>query len=135
MFLFSFKLDVTLRAHMLNIHKRTFEQICEICAKTFKTKQGFRDHLLTHNDTLATRVQCSYCGAWLKNKVSLKTHVRRSHKSSPQKCKFCDKIKPNQAALNSHILVVHTKPSHQCTICDKSFTKPISLTVKIMRFN
>lgn len=90
---------------------------------------GFREHLSTHNDSYETRVQCSYCSAWLKNRVSLKTHVRRTHKSTPKKCPYCEKIKPNQQSLTSHILVVHTKPSHQCTICDKSFTKALSLTV------
>lgn len=127
-----FKLQVTLKHHIASVHERAYSQICEICAKTFKTKQGFREHLSTHNDTDETRVQCSYCGAWLKNRVSLKTHVRRTHKSTPKKCPYCDKIKPNQQSLTSHILVVHTKPTHQCNICDKSFTKALSLTVSRM---
>lgn len=124
-----FKLQLTLKNHIASVHERSYCQICEICAKTFKTKQGFREHLETHKDTEETRVQCSYCNAMLKNRVSLKTHIRRSHKSTPKKCPFCDKIKPNQQSLTSHIMVVHTRPTHFCTICDKSFTKALSLTV------
>lgn len=128
-FRFRFKLPVTLKHHIASVHERAYLAVCEICAKTFKTKQGFREHLLTHNDTDETRVECAYCKAMLKNRVSLKTHIRRTHKSSPKKCPHCEKIKPNQQSLASHILVVHSKPSHQCTICDRSFTKALSLTV------
>lgn len=105
-----------------------FEQICDICAKTFKTKQGFQEHLAAHTDTEATRVQCNYCRAWLKNRSSLNKHIK-THTDQPQKCEICNKMKPNRAALNHHKRTVHSAPIHQCNICDKTFKRSLALTV------
>lgn len=127
-FNFSFKLEQTLKTHILNVHHRINEQICDICAKIFKSKEGFQDHMLSHMDTEEPRIQCNYCGVWLKNKGSLNKHIK-THTDTPQMCDICHKIKPNRSALNHHKRIVHSEATHHCTICDKTFKRLLALTV------
>lgn len=117
-----------MKLHVLKVHQRIHEQICDVCARVFYTKEGFQHHLLSHQQIEETKVQCSYCGEWLKNRGSLSKHVKR-HTDTPQKCKFCDKVKPNRSALTHHVRLVHRKAAYPCTLCDKTFKRPLALTV------
>lgn len=124
----SFKLEQTLKMHILKVHKRVEERICDICAKIFKSKEGFQDHMLSHGDTEEPRVQCTQCGTWLKNKGSLKKHIR-AHTESPQTCTICHKVKSTRSSLRNHMQVVHSEAIYECTICKKRFRRQLTLTV------
>lgn len=125
---FSFKSEHILKTHILKVHDRIDQRICDVCAKLFKTKEGFHEHMISHMGIEEPRVQCRYCGAWLKNRGSLNKHIKL-HTDSPQECEICHKIKPTRAALNHHKRVVHGDAIHQCTICDKTFKRLLVLTV------
>lgn len=125
-FSFRYKTYSILRGHILTDHVKAYEQVCDICAKVFKTKQNFKDHMMTH--TNESRIQCSHCGTWLKNKLVLRKHIRL-HKAKPKTCQICQCVKPNQAALSSHMRAVHGEAKNKCTFCDKAFIKKIALRV------
>lgn len=122
-----------MKTHVLKVHHRSEEQICHVCARIFKTKEGFRDHLLTHTGTTEPKVQCNYCGAWLKNRGSLNKHIK-THTDSPQKCTQCDKVAPHRSALLKHIRSVHNDPIHKCSLCGKNFKRLLSLTARFNEF-
>lgn len=70
--------------HILKVHERIDQRICDVCAKVFKTKEGFQDHMKTqHMGIEEPRVQCTFCGAWLKNRGTLNKHMK-IHTDSPQ---------------------------------------------------
>lgn len=127
----SFKSDHILKMHILKVHERIDQRICDVCAKVFKTKEGFQDHMKTqHMGIEEPRVQCTICGAWLKNRGTLNKHMK-IHTDSPQVCDICHKMKPTRTALNHHKRLVHGDASFHCTICKKTFKRQLSLTVSL----
>lgn len=120
--------------HILKVHERIDQRICDVCAKVFKTKEGFQDHMKTqHMGIEEPRVQCTICGAWLKNRGTLNKHMK-IHTDSPQVCDICHKMKPTRTALNHHKRLVHGDASFHCTICKKTFKRQLSLTVSLKFF-
>lgn len=118
-----------MKMHILKVHERIDQRICDVCAKVFKTKEGFQDHMKTqHMGIEEPRVQCTFCGAWLKNRGTLNKHMH-IHTDSPEVCDICHKIKPTRTALNHHKRLVHGDASFHCTICKKTFKRQLSLTV------
>lgn len=118
-----------MKMHILKVHERIDQRICDVCAKVFKTKEGFQDHMKTqHMGIEEPRVQCTFCGAWLKNRGTLNKHMH-IHTDSPQVCDICHKMKPTRTALNHHKRLVHGDASFHCTICKKTFKRQLSLTV------
>lgn len=94
------------------------------------TKEGFQDHMKTqHMGIEEPRVQCTFCGAWLKNRGTLNKHMK-IHTDSPQVCDICHKLKPTRTALNHHKRLVHGDAAFHCTICKKTFKRQLSLTVR-----
>lgn len=124
----SFKLEQTLKTHISKVHERAEERICDICARIFKSKEGFQDHMVSHREKEEPRVQCTHCGIWLKNKGSLNKHVKM-HTEKPQTCKICHKVKPTRSALKNHMQIVHGEAIYECTICGKKFKRQLTLTV------
>ena len=120
-----------LRIHETNKNPKT--EICEYCAKTFKSRKELLSHIRSmhmENSIRREKVQCQICDAWLSNRYTLKEHMVR-HNSGPQKCNQCDKISPNQHALCTffiHILIVSSQrfgivnrnASFQCAMFGKS---------------
>lgn len=130
-FVFSFKSEHIMKMHILKVHERIDQRICDVCAKVFKTKEGFQDHWNTqHLGVDEPRVQCNICGAWLKNRGTLNKHMR-IHTDKPQVCDICNKEKPTRTALNHHKRLVHGDALFPCTICDKVFKRQLSLTEHI----
>lgn len=120
-----------MKAHKLKVHERIDQRICDVCAKVFKTKEGFQEHMLSHSDVKEPRLECNYCGASLKNRGSLNKHMKL-HTETPVECDICHKTKPTRSALNHHKRIVHGDAIHQCTICDKTFKRLLVLTVLML---
>lgn len=130
---FSFKSEYIVKYHKLKVHERIDQRICDICARVFKTKEGYQDHLLAHSGIEEPRVQCEYCGAWLKNTKTLGKHIKL-HTDGPQLCPICNKVKRNKTSLKNHMRLVHSGSNFPCTICDKKFKRMLALTVSLIRF-
>lgn len=116
----------------LKIQTEDSQEICEFCAKQFRTKVDVEKHIRkVHSPDGKPRpiFKCEICDATLTNQYTLKTHMIK-HSSDPKKCPHCYKLSPNEEALNQHIKKNHwQKPIHKCNLCDKSFKEITSLKV------
>lgn len=62
---FSFRSGRLLLAHIRQVHELAQEYVCEVCARQFKNKQTFHNHVkYEHSETPPSKVQCDICGAW-----------------------------------------------------------------------
>lgn len=145
-----FALPSILMSHIRGIHEFANVNVCEICAKVFKSKAQWARHtLMEHSEEKPEKVQCSICQRWydlrirfsyflltnfifrLKTEISLYGHMQRYHDHEPVNCHLCGKVSKNKYALRSHIRYVHeTKREHECSVCGKAFRKPVELKVK-----
>lgn len=116
--------------HIRQIHDKVYTCICDICAKSFKTKMHFLSHYkLVHSAPELIRVQCLICMKWIANEPALKKHVRLNHADpGPHICGECGKEAPTKHALISHERYVHKSlRKFKCNYCVKAFKKPIHL--------
>lgn len=125
-----FKSHHILKYHKLKVHEGIEQRVCDICARVFKTKEGYQSHVAAHMGTVEARKQCNLCGVWLKTQKILNKHIKM-HTDLPQKCPFCDKVKHNKTSLSHHIRAVHRVARYPCTICDKTFKRMVALTEHI----
>jgi hypothetical protein len=71
---------------------------CSKCSKTFKSRSGYHNHLLTYK---IENYECNICGKKFKYKTSLNNHTTR-HQNIIYKCNICDKTYYNKRTLTSH---------------------------------
>lgn len=62
--LHSFANNSILQTHIRGVHENTSVYICEICAKSFKSKSLFERHGLLHSNVEQPRIQCHICNQW-----------------------------------------------------------------------
>ncbi|XP_054273697.1 zinc finger protein 90-like [Macrosteles quadrilineatus] len=105
--------------HMLTHTTDKTEWKCKECDKEFKNLQSFNRHKSAHSDE-KTAV-CEECGAVLKNKMTLYIH-KLKHKEKQHMCQLCDKLFQTKNLLNRH-MTVHLNPSHRCSICNRVFSR------------
>ncbi|KAJ6641728.1 1,5-anhydro-D-fructose reductase [Pseudolycoriella hygida] len=115
-----------LASHIRGVHEFAFAHVCDICARVFKSKHVFQNHMQEHSTITRPKMQCNVCGAWLKHEESLRKHLKR-HQDTFANCPICNKVLQNKHSLGNHIRSVHGERSHQCTMCDKAFKKAIVL--------
>lgn len=54
-----------LTSHIRGVHQNAYLQICDICARVFKSKQVFEFHRDSNCGTdMQRKSQCNICGAW-----------------------------------------------------------------------
>lgn len=73
-------------------------------------------------------IKCKICDRVLKNVLTLKQHMRLSHrqKGGPKsQCEHCGKVFWLPSELNRHVAQVHNgeerERKHACPMCDKKF--------------
>lgn len=114
-----------LTAHMRSKHSSDI-YMCEICAKTYKTKESYLMHVKSHSEK-APKFQCSLCNQKYTTQAGVRRHMIR-HQNETVPCPHCDKLSPNKLALKAHIQFSHKLTrSHLCQICDRGFKRLISL--------
>jgi len=73
---------------------------CTVCEKTFKRMSEMNNHMQIHSNVTYT---CDLCGLISKNRVSLRTHVRRVHKRDLRhRCEQCGKGFMSNYDLEDH---------------------------------
>ncbi|XP_055918365.1 zinc finger protein 729-like [Eupeodes corollae] len=121
-----FPTNATLKAHLKQVHTTMYDRMCEICAKLIRGKAAFKRHVEEHEGIVHPQVQCTQCGAWLKDKRNLRKHVVTQHLNDDKNysCDVCGKKAPSKGALQSHMRYVHQLSRiFKCTFCEKSFKK------------
>lgn len=53
-----------LQTHRRGVHENSNVHMCEVCAKTFKSKLYFEQHRLEHKAEKRPKVQCDICKVW-----------------------------------------------------------------------
>ncbi|XP_054276729.1 zinc finger protein 658B-like [Macrosteles quadrilineatus] len=66
---------------------------CEICGKTYKSREIYKRHLRNHSDEKPFK--CDVCGAAFKQRVTLKTHSRVHNSVGKYICNRCSRIVRN----------------------------------------
>uniref|UniRef100_A0A182ISK1 C2H2-type domain-containing protein n=1 Tax=Anopheles atroparvus TaxID=41427 RepID=A0A182ISK1_ANOAO len=111
--------SLSLRTHMINMHGKRENHICDSCGKEFRTRQAFDRHVNLHMGVDVTeQVQCAMCSKWLNSKRALKVHIKHVHTEAGQtfKCDLCTHECPNSRALANHKQRVHVEERFECEI-------------------
>lgn len=124
----SFNHKPSLYAHIKTVHEQPTSHMCEICARTFKTREGFQSHKISHMEKPPPRVSCHICGKKMKNRDTLNQHLlRHKHENDLHTCDICNREFNCKKRLNQHRKYVHAPAQLKCEHCDKMFKRPICL--------
>lgn len=121
--------NARLKHHLDYTHTTNYSEICEVCSKTFRTRNAIDEHMKTHLRRDEDRIRCEICGHYLADRKSYNRHLRNHNTEQfDNTCKYCGKRSPNQNALKKHIKYVHEmEKTYQCKYCDKSFKRSRNL--------
>src|SRR4051812_27399837 len=110
-------------------HSTNHIEICEICSKTFRTKNAIEEHMKTHARRAEDRIRCEICGHFLADLKSYNRHVKNhATEELDNTCSYCGKKSPNRNALKKHMKYVHEmSKTFQCRYCEKCFKRPRNL--------
>ncbi|XP_044267881.1 zinc finger protein 79-like isoform X14 [Tribolium madens] len=98
--------------------KPVFVDPCDICGKTFKQKNGLKDHLVMHSKYF----HCEKCGTTHKKLIDYVTHMRIHNDEMNFKCIFCDYNTDNIVQISDHLKSRHDQEKpYTCDICKKHF--------------
>ena len=89
--------------------------ICDICNRSFNSKQAHKYHQSHHDDQ---KFQCNDCGKQFSQKSNLTTHIKGVHTNVKHKCDQCGREYYNKVSLYSHIKSAHENKKYHCTMCD-----------------
>ena len=79
---------------------------CEICAKSFQSKQSFSNHKETHKEVPSP---CDICTKVFKSSRNLKQHKSTVHTENIFNCNECPKKFSTTANLRDHVKKTHEK--------------------------
>ena len=84
-----------LKKHVGSRHTNSNQEICDLCGKSFNTKEKLRRHLETHSDISQ---KCPVCGKLSRN---LKRHLFVVHKQTYH-CPECPRVFQAQLGVDAH---------------------------------
>ena len=97
-----------LKTHEARKHTKfiqeTFPKQCDLCAKTFETKEELEKHIITHSYKCQENLQfkCNECDFWCPNTESIEAHIKKHH-SENVTCGICDYKADNIESLETHV--------------------------------
>ena len=90
---------------------------CNECGVMVK-KKNMNRHILTHREAT---IKCNLCDKTFRTKDSLNQHLKTHEKPVEIKCTMCTGVFYSKSSLNSHIKAKHEKIRHLCPYCKKRF--------------
>ena len=113
---------------------------CEICEKSFASKQVRERHIQEIHGNPERNHKCPICEAMFVREENMITHKAAIHdKSLPLlKCQVCEKVFQRRGALNRHVREVHerkVKVAYDCPVstCHDEFARKDNLERHITR--
>lgn len=103
---------------------------CELCGKTYATKDNVRCHLQQFHK----EYKCLECNTIIKGRHNLYVHQRKDHgKKTDAICTECGKKFQNNDVLKRHINGVHKKQlDYECHVCTKRFFTSSNLRTHLL---
>ena len=91
------------------VTQENFPKQCNLCAKTFKTKDEMDKHVITHSYKSIENLQfkCEECDFWCPNSVSIESHIKKHH-SENITCGICEYEAKTIDELEGHIETCQT---------------------------
>lgn len=118
---YTFKTDLDLKMHCMDVHKIVMDFKCEICAKHCKSMQSLKEHQKSHSTTSNTNA-CTICGSKFRRKDYLTRHIKSHSETTKEfKCYICQKQFQSNGYLKNHIKRHTEKKMHQCDVCGNRF--------------
>ena len=98
---------------------------CNICEKSFKSKNVLKAHMKRHEQCESL---CGECGKSFPNQIKLKDHISRFHRNKTVSCPICFEFFSNHGQLKRHTRTLHlNERNHACDKCEKRFPDKVRL--------
>ncbi len=106
-------------AKHVDLAHKDTEVVCDICGRTMKNKDSLKSHMRKFHNKTFT---CAVCGMGFNREKALRKHEIDHTGINPEKCHICSKTFPGKAQLSKHVNVTHNEArNYACRICDKRF--------------
>ncbi|XP_026276706.1 zinc finger protein 878-like [Frankliniella occidentalis] len=116
----AFRSEKDWREHYMLIHFTQAVYACDLCDKTYHTKEHLEMHKHTHAGEKP--YMCELCASRFSGKSSLKSHLRKIHSAREYVCKVCQKKYGSYAGLYYHNRIQHLGIApFVCHECGKKF--------------
>ena len=115
-----FKLPISLRYHVANVHEKNYKFACEHCGKGFQIQYALQAHIDTVHVAVG-KFQCEICSERFKQSKQLKEHLVKHTGEKPFVCEECGKGFHRRELMKKHIENMHPKSQVPCGLCGKLF--------------
>ncbi|XP_018020050.1 uncharacterized protein LOC108676481 [Hyalella azteca] len=117
---------VRLATHLFKFHGIGEEKLkavrCDLCDKSFQTKQGLAYHRNVSHQT-GSRYECPHCQKVFSYHALFRSHLLFAHGKKKIICETCGDMFFTVSKLNTHINAKHRNAkTWQCLECDVQFT-------------
>ena len=96
---------------------------CKECDKLFKKRSDLESHLVTHSKKKLFKC---FCSREFKHAMSLKKHIKFSHRGERWKCDVCGKQFIDYNAFKGHMDDHSGTKAWKCEVCGKEYSRRIS---------
>ncbi|XP_053679777.1 zinc finger protein 358-like [Anopheles nili] len=97
------------------------DKTCELCYKTFRTRQKLSIHRNTHLRLAPFKCTFEGCAKAFKSRIGLEEHLARHTNSFEYSCDICAKGFQHRSYLSAHRRAHSTERKFQCIPCGQSF--------------
>ncbi|XP_058129893.1 oocyte zinc finger protein XlCOF22-like [Anopheles ziemanni] len=97
------------------------DKTCEVCFKTFRSRQKLKIHRNTHLRVAPFKCTFDGCDKAFKSRIGLEEHLARHTNCFEYTCDICSKGFQHRSYLSAHRRAHNTERNFQCTLCEQSF--------------
>ena len=93
-----------LEDHVINMHTKKYQFVCEICSQGFFRKNKLQNHM-EEEHIRDPKYVCDLCGEKFFGRAKLATHKHHHH--TQHKCLWCEKVYKSKKSLIKHLNSQH----------------------------